>query len=134
MRGEDNMAQVKIYGLKSHLEANRTAISNAIHQSLMEAFRLPEEKRFQRFFPMAEEDFVYPADRSERYTIIEISVFDGRSNEAKKTLIQLLFLYLNQIGIETQDVEITIFETPKVNWGIRGKPGDELQLNYKVEV
>jgi hypothetical protein len=32
------------------------------------------------------------------------------------------------------DVEITITETPKYNWGIRGMIGDELKLNYKVEV
>ncbi|APF21976.1 putative transglutaminase-like protein [Clostridium butyricum] len=32
------------------------------------------------------------------------------------------------------DVEITIFETPNYNWGIRGVPGDELGLNYKVNV
>jgi hypothetical protein len=28
----------------------------------------------------------------------------------------------------------TIFETPKHNWGFRGLPGDEHQLNYKIEV
>ncbi|MEM6432015.1 MAG: tautomerase family protein, partial [Deinococcota bacterium] len=26
------------------------------------------------------------------------------------------------------------FETPKENWGIRGQLGDELSLNYKVDV
>jgi hypothetical protein len=28
---------------------------------------------------MDEEDLVYPQDRSERYIIIEISIFEGRS-------------------------------------------------------
>ncbi|MBP6190480.1 MAG: tautomerase family protein, partial [Acinetobacter sp.] len=36
--------------------------------------------------------------------------------------------------ISAQDVEITIFETPKSNWGIRGKNADELNLNYKVNI
>ena len=31
-------------------------------------------------------------------------------------------------------VEITIFETPRGHWGIRGLPGDELDLNYTVQV
>ena len=31
-----------------------------------------------------------------------------------------------------QDVEITIFETPKNNWGIRESCEDELALSYKV--
>jgi hypothetical protein len=36
--------------------------------------------------------------------------------------------------ITPQDIEITIFETPRAAWGIRGLPGDEVGLNYKVEV
>ena len=62
-------------------------------------------------------------------------MFEGRSIEAKKLLIKLLFQYIEQdVGIAPQDVEITIFETPKYNWGIRGQCGDELMLGYKVLV
>ncbi len=58
-----------------------------------------------------------------------------RSVETKKSLIRGLFARLESgCGIAPQDVEITIFETPKHNWGIRGAPGDELALDYKVEV
>ena len=32
------------------------------------------------------------------------------------------------------DLEVTITETPKHNWGFRGQPGDEIGLEYKVEV
>lgn len=28
---------------------------------------------------------------------------------------------------------MTFLETPRHNWLIRGLPGDELELNYKVE-
>ena len=38
------------------------------------------------------------------------------------------------VGITAQPVEITIFETPKENWGFRGVPGDEMTLAYKIEV
>jgi len=39
-----------------------------------------------------------------------------------------------QLYISTKDIEITIFETPKLIWGIRGLPEDELQLNYNINV
>ena len=62
-------------------------------------------------------------------------MFEGRSVEAKKELIRGIYQNLESAaGITAQDIEITITETPKHNWGIRGKPGDELALNYKVEV
>ena len=61
--------------------------------------------------------------------------FKGRSVEAKKALIRALYKNIGRAcGIEANDVEITISETPKENWGIRGMPGEELALNYKVNV
>ena len=129
------MAQIKIYGLRQLFDARRQAISTAIHQSIISVLEYPSEKKFHRFIGLDAGDFIYPDDRSENYLIIEISMFEGRSAAAKKTLIRTLFSNIEaDVGISPQDVEITIFETPKQNWGIRGKPGDELALGYKVEV
>lgn len=129
------MAQVKIYGLKATFDKKRELISSAVHSAVVSAFQYPVEKKFQRFIALAAEDFIYPDDRSENYIIIEISIFEGRSNEAKKSLIKQLCANIAQsAGIATQDIEITLFETPKQNWGIRGMPGDELALSYKIEV
>jgi phenylpyruvate tautomerase PptA (4-oxalocrotonate tautomerase family) len=129
------MSQVTVYGLSEHLTTRRDAISDAIHSCLVDAIKLPPEKRFHRFVRLDREDFIYPADRSERYTIVEISMFEGRDEGSKKALIRLLFERLRErCAIDPQDVEITIFETPRANWGIRGLPGDELTLNYNVNV
>lgn len=129
------MAQVTVFGLRKSLAEARSALSEAIHAAVMEAFAYPQEKRFHRFIALDPADFLYPADRSERYTIIEISVFEGRSVEAKKQLIRLLYQRIGGLaGIAPQDFEITIFETPRHAWGIRGMPGDELSLGYKVEI
>ena len=128
------MAQIKIYGLREHLEGRKAQLSLVLHQCVMEALGLPEEKRFHRFFSLEREDFIFPDDRSSAYTILEISMFEGRSVETKGLLIEKIFeRFDRQLGIAPVDVEITIFETPKANWGIRGFPGDKLELSYKVE-
>ncbi len=129
------VAQIKIYGLREHLTPIKEKLSHIIHACVVEALQLPLDKRSHRFFPLDPSDFSFPADRSTRYTIIEISLFEGRSVETKKQLIRLLFAKLHEeLSIPPQDVEITLFETPKQNWGIRGLPGDELHLNYQVDV
>lgn len=128
------MAQVKIYGLKSHLANAKAALSEAIHSALIEAFSYPEEKRFQRFIALDKEEFVFPGDRSERYIILEITMFTGRSIEAKKQLIALLYKNFQALGISAKDLEIVMLESARHNWGIRGLAGDELELNYQVEV
>lgn len=129
------MAQIKIYGNRAHLEAVKARISDIIHSCVVDALQYPPDKRAHRFLPLDAGDFYYPPGRTERYTIIEISMFEGRSVEAKKKLIGLLFERIGgQLGLAADDIEITIFETPRHNWGIRGVAGDELPLNYKVEV
>ena len=129
------MSQIKIYGHREAIQKHRTALSDAIHSAVVGALSFPADKRFHRFIELEAESFIHPADRSSNYIIIEISMFEGRSSEAKRNLIKALFSSIQQsCGIEPQDVEITIFETPKANWGIRGMPGDELTLNYKVNV
>jgi 4-oxalocrotonate tautomerase family enzyme len=129
------MAQIKIYGLHAHLNTCRDDLSDAIHAAAMESLGLPPEKRFHRFIGLDAADFVYPADRSRQYTIIEVSMFEGRTVETKKAFIRAVFAGIHaRCGISPQDVEITITETPRENWGIRGLPADELTLNYMVEV
>ena len=128
------MVQVKITGCADSLNPIKVKLSDIVHSCLQDAIGTPENKRFQRFFPMEAENFYYPSDRSNRYTIIEIVMFEGRSVPAKKKLIALLFdrIY-EQLGIEAADIEVAMFDLPKHNWGIRGLPGDELVLNYVVE-
>lgn len=129
------MSQIKIYGLKDSLKNHQTNLSSAIHRAVVEALAHPVDKKFHRFIGLDQSEFIFPADRSSNYTIIEISMFEGRSIEIKKSLIKLLFKYIEQdTGFTPQDVEVTIFETPKYNWGIRGQCGDELSLGYKVAV
>lgn len=129
------MSQIKIYALLPTIEQYRESLSTAIHNALVTELKYPVEKKFQRFIGLEKENFIYPNDRSENYLIIEISMFEGRSATSKKAFIRTIFSNIEKMcQISPQDVEITIFETPKENWGIRGKNADELALNYQVNV
>jgi phenylpyruvate tautomerase PptA (4-oxalocrotonate tautomerase family) len=129
------VAQIKIYGLREHLNPVKAVLSDVIHSCVMDALEFPRDKRAHRFFPMEPEDFYFPASATPRYTIIEISMFEGRSVEAKKKLIRLLFERIcARLERAPNEVEVTITETPRHNWGFRGLPGDEIGLAYKVEV
>ncbi|CAG5010373.1 putative protein.1 [Dyadobacter sp. CECT 9275] len=129
------MSQIKIYGLKTHLKPKREHLSEVLHACVVEAFVYPRNKRAHRFFYLDKNDFFYPEGRSSQYTIIEISLFEGRSIESKKHLYRLVFeRFEKELGISPNDIEITLTETPLHHWGIRGKPADELVLDYKVDI
>jgi len=129
------VSQVKIYGLREHLDSVKKTMSDAIHSCVVDALQFPPDKRAHRFFPLAPEDFYFPASASPRYTIIEISMFEGRAIETKKNLIRLLFARIGErCDRKPNEIEVTITETPRHNWGFRGLPGDEVGLSYKVDV
>ena len=129
------MAQIKIYGIKEHLNPIKQELSESIHACVVEVLAFPKEKRFHRFFPMNREDMLYGVGRSDAYTIIEIIMIEGRTVETKKRLIKMLFVKIEeQLNIKPSDIEICIQEAPASNWGFRGMTGDEIMLDYKVKV
>ena len=129
------MAQVKIYGLDRQLKSIQEQLSEVIHSCVVEALKFPVDKKFHRFFPMRAVDIRYPRSRSQAYTIIEIMMIEGRSIETKKRLIALLFASIRrELGIQAVDIEILIQEAPAYHFGFRGMSGDEMLLDYKIEV
>ena len=114
------MGQIKIFGIREELHPIRKKLSEILSECMFEAFQFPKEKKAHRFIYMEEDSFFY---------------FEGRSIESKKKLYQLIFeKFETLLNITPMDVEITLFETPMHNWGIRGKSADELILNYKINV
>ena len=130
------MPQAKVYGIREHLIPIRNELSEAINESIASAFKFPRERRLQRFFPMDREDFIYPPhERSERYTIVEISTFEGRSPETLRDLVRQIYRRVTAAtGIEPRDLDVIITQQPKHAWGLMGEPGDEIELTYKVEI
>ncbi len=129
------MAQIVIWGRRALIDERRAALSTAIHSAVVTALDYPADKLFQRFVGLEPGDFLHPEDRGDDYVIVEISMFEGRTDEAKRALIAALFRNIeDQVGIVPHSVEITITETPRLNWGIRGRNGIDLDLDYAVDV
>ncbi len=94
---------------------------------MVEVMELGEEKIFQRFFPMERADFRFPAERSDHYTVIELSIFAERPVGLRKQLIKKIFSNIEQLAtISSEDIEIILIEVEKTNWGLKGITGDEL--------
>ncbi|WP_018658331.1 tautomerase family protein [Actinomadura flavalba] len=125
------MAQVKVYGRRDRWSDRRREVSDAVQDCLVRAWRLPPDKRFHRFLLLDADDWVCPG-RSDDYLILEIVCFSGRGDDAKRALIRALYERFAALGLARDDLELTIVESPPVNWGIRGVSADELTLSYPV--
>jgi len=129
------MAQVKIYGLKKSLDNIKTKLSEVIHKTIVKELTFPQEKKYHRFIAFDEEYMLFPDTKSDNYTIIEIMMMEGRIKETKKNLIKSLFSNIEkELGIAKMDIEICIIESAPSNWGFGGQIGDEIKLNYEINV
>jgi phenylpyruvate tautomerase PptA (4-oxalocrotonate tautomerase family) len=106
-------------------------INDAIHESLVQHFKIKEWDYNQKTNEYTPEDWTIPQGRTENYVLIEICVFPGRTKETKRKLYTEIVTRLEAIGIAKGDVFIVLIEQPMENWGIRGGlPADEVDLGY----
>lgn len=130
------MPLVKIEMVKGKSDDYKKAVLNSVHQALVACFKIPDDDRMQRLYELEKKHFEISSNKSDDFIIIELTVFKGRSDEAKKTLYQAIVDNLHHsIGINKNDVLIVINEPPLENWGIGGgKPASEVDLGFDINV
>jgi phenylpyruvate tautomerase PptA (4-oxalocrotonate tautomerase family) len=129
------MPLVRIEVRRSREPGEKRAICDAVHAAMMEALKIPENDRQIRYVEHAPDDFQVPPGKSENYTLVEITLFKGRTMETKRGLYKEIVKNLGSLGTAPEDVFIVLIEVPPENWGIRGgAPASEVNLGFKIEV
>ncbi len=106
----------------------------AVQAALVAGILIPKGDRCVRLLEFGEDDIITPAHAGPRYTVIEISLFSGRSLEAKRRLYAAMVENLAPFGLAPQDIKVILIEVPQENWGLRGLPASEIELGFKVDV
>jgi phenylpyruvate tautomerase PptA (4-oxalocrotonate tautomerase family) len=96
------------------------ALLDAAHAALAEALGIPDYDRMQRIVEHARDHFELPPGSSDDFVLVEITMFAGRSRQAKRHLYQALVHNFGELGIAPTDVFVVLHEPPMDNWGIRG--------------
>lgn len=130
------MPLVKIEIRTGKTSEYKQSLFDGIHKALVTALSIPDSDRIQRLYELDADHFEIQENKTDRFTLIEITMFHGRSRDAKKKLYGDIVNNLSENpGIDPQDIFIVLNEPPKENWGIRGgKPADEIDLGFKIDV
>ena len=111
------------------------AIIEAVYQAQRESLKLPERDRTIRYIEHRPEHFHAPPDKGENYSLVEITLYAGRSLDAKRALYQGIVKRFEALDIPASDVLMVLNEVPLDNWGVRGgQPASEVDLGFKVNV
>jgi len=112
-----------------------TALIAAVQTAVVEALKVPLWTTSVRLFVHEARRFVGPADKDERYTLVTLDCFTGRSLATKRVLYQAITHKLGQCGIPADHLKILLREAPRDNWAIRGgQPASDVALGYDVAI
>ena len=102
------------------------AVSQAVHQSLIEAFGIPEDDRFQVISRHGEAEVVCTPEymgvkHSAHVVIVQITCAPGRSVAMKQDLFRRIAGHVGSASSFAQDdVVINLVESARENWSFGG--------------
>jgi phenylpyruvate tautomerase PptA (4-oxalocrotonate tautomerase family) len=114
--------------------AQEVALIDAVHAAMMEGIKIPEWDKTIRLVVHEPHRFAVPPGHGERYTLISIDLFAGRSLHAKKALYRAMVDRLQPLGIPVDEIKVLLREIPRENFGSRGIPCSEIDLGFEVNV
>ncbi len=93
-----------------------------VHVALCKSLGVEDWDRFQRLYELPSECFQRSESKTDQFTMIEVTMFPGRSREQKAGMYQAIVDELkSRLNIEATDVFIVIQEPKDENWGLAGK-------------
>jgi len=116
------MPLVRISLVKGKPRDHIQAISNSVHEALVEAFKVPAEDRFQLIQQHDREDFIYDpgylgVERSDDLVFIHITASDWRDLATKKAFYKTLAAKLAASpGLRPEDVLIVLAPNRREDW------------------
>jgi len=129
------MPLAKIELIKGWSRAEKNSIIEAVDAAMVEALKIPKHNRVIRLFEHDREDFQTRPEVSDKCALVEITLFPGRSLDAKRKLYQLIVSKLEALGVPRLESRVILYEPPMENWGIRGGlPASEVDLGFEVAV
>lgn len=116
------MPLVRIEILKGKDMEYKKSIMEAVHTALVNAIQIEDGDRFQRLYEIEDDLFERSESKTDKFTMIEITMFQGRTKEQKAKIYEEIVRELDEkLHIQATDVFIVINEPPNENWGLAGK-------------
>ncbi|HMH17214.1 MAG TPA: tautomerase family protein [Burkholderiales bacterium] len=116
------MPLVRISLMKGRPAGFAQKAGRIVYESMVEAIQVPKDDHFQVITEHDKTGLVYDPDylgihRSDGILLIQITLSEGRSVEAKQALYKRIAERLNaELGVRTEDVFINLVEVKKENW------------------
>lgn len=121
--------------LEGRSAAEKRTLMEAVQNAIAATLKLPPQDRNLRLSVHGKGEWLLPEGKSDKYVLVEIMLFAGRTPETKSALFAAIVEALEAQGVARDDVFLILSEQPRENVGIRGGiRADLVELGYTVTV
>ncbi len=116
------MPLVRISFMKGKAQGFGSRIGDIVYRSMIDTIKVPSKDNFQIITELDRDSLIYDdryldIQRTEGIIIIQITLNEGRTVEAKKAFFKTVAERLNsELGVRREDVLINLVEVKKENW------------------
>jgi phenylpyruvate tautomerase PptA (4-oxalocrotonate tautomerase family) len=130
------VALARIEILEGRTADEKRAMVEAVRAALSDALRAPGDDPLVRLAEYSPGQFSlpYPDRHSDRFALVEVTMFEGRTMDTKRRLYSEIARRLSEVGVLTQDVLIVLHEPPMHNWSNGSTPATETDIGFKVDI
>jgi hypothetical protein len=89
---------------------------DAAQDAFVETIGTPKAARHVRLQLFPDTFFSNDAHEGPHYTLIEVTLFSGRSVEIKQNLFAALKRNFSKLGVPEADVKVILYDVPRENW------------------
>lgn len=129
------MPHAVIHRLRGVEPQDRQDVVQAVNAAMVESLKVPDDTHPTRLCEYDPDVFLIPKEASERFTLVDITIYPGRSLATRRALYEAIVGRLNSVGIPPADVRVVLYEVPLENWGLRGGiPASEIDLGFEIAI
>jgi phenylpyruvate tautomerase PptA (4-oxalocrotonate tautomerase family) len=132
-----DVALARIEILEGRNPDEQRKLLGAVAAALSEALKAPAADPSVRLaeYPRARFSIPYPDRHSDLFTLVEVTMFAGRSIDTKRRLYQAIVDGFTALGVPRNDILIVLHEPPMHNWGVNGGvPASEVDVGFKLDI
>jgi len=127
------IARVELCWSASAVE--RAAVAAGVHRALVEVLRVPSDDPTVIVTMPGPSDVIAPGKVGDRYSVVTITLFAGRTGETKRRLYRSVVDRLGEVGVPAADVLVVLNDVPVADWGVDGGvPASEVDLGFEIEI
>lgn len=116
------------------LDGRHEELIAAVQAALVAGIGIPEDDLSIRILEYPVSCFATRPGSGPRYSVVEISMFSGRSIEAKRRLYANLAKSFWAFGVPDCDLKIIIHDVPRENWSVGGVALSDVKIGFRIDV